>query len=123
MNKLFIEGTEVTPQISFDEELSTLSVKGRSIPADADETYRLLEEWLNELFRNEECFEVVDMNLDYFNTASHKHIAMMFTNVSRHCKNTKVIWHYCIDDEEMKQVGEIFEKIFDLNFEFISFEE
>jgi len=123
LKQLFIEGTEVTPQISFNEELSTLSIHGRSIPSNADETYRKLEEWLEELFDENSCILVIDMNLDYFNTASHKHLAQMFTKISNNCNDTKVVWHYCIDDEEMKQVGEIFERIFNLNFEFISFED
>ncbi len=123
MKSLFIKGTEVTPQISFDEEVSTLSIHGRSIPANADETYRQLGEWLDALFQSHSCITKIDMNLDYFNTASHKHLAQMFTQISNNCNDTKVVWHYCIDDDEMKQVGEIFARIFNLNFEFISFED
>ena len=32
-------------------------------------------------------------------------------------------WYYHVDDDEMKQVGEIFDRIFDLKFNLITYQD
>ena len=123
MKSFNTKGTEVTPQIQYDEESRVLKIEGRSIPADADQVFAPLKNWVQNLVQSDQKHIVIDMNLEYFNTASHKHLAELFRQVSQNIEESHVNWHHHYDDDEMKQVGEIFDRIFPMKFIFISFDD
>jgi hypothetical protein len=63
------------------------------------------------------------MNLECFNTAPQKHLAEVFRTFSKNVEDLQVNWHHHIDDDEMRQVGEVFERIFKIKLIFISFDD
>jgi hypothetical protein len=90
MNIIKIEPTKVTPEVLFLE--GHLEIRGRSIPENASDFYRPLEEWVTEYVARTAIRTRVSLSFDFINTASTKwfmvslrncHFTMMFTTGSR----------------------------------------
>jgi hypothetical protein len=116
-----IESTDITPLVVFDPSENQFEISGRSIPADAYSLYSGVHNWIRDYLEKNKEGIVLNMNLEYFNTASHKYIAELFKLIKELAPKSTVNWYYHIDDDEMKQVGEIFDRIFDIKFNHVSF--
>ncbi len=121
MEALRIESTDITPLVIFNPDDNQFEITGRSIPADADKLYSRIDNWLRNYLAEKDKSITLNMNLEYFNTASHKYIAELFRVIKELAPESTVNWYYHVDDDEMKQVGEIFDRIFDINFNHVSF--
>lgn len=121
MEAFRIESTDITPLVIFNPNENQFEISGRSIPADADELYSEIHTWLSQYLKANSEGIVLNMNLEYFNTASHKYIAELFRSIKEHAPESTINWYYHIDDDEMKQVGEIFDRIFDIKFNHVSY--
>lgn len=120
--KLEIIGSQDTPNVNFDKDLKIFKLSGRSFPADADEFYQPLLKWLND-FKESGTKEPVifEVSLEYFNTASAKLLLDIFfklEDIKEAGFDTKILWSYLEDDEDMQEAGEEFEDIVELDFEF-----
>ena len=117
------ESTDITPFVIFDPIESIFEMSGRSIPADAENLYSEISNWLKDYLESNGEGITLNMNLEYFNTASHKYIAELFRLIKDLAPNSVINWYYHIDDDEMKQVGEIFDRIFNLKFNHITYQD
>jgi hypothetical protein len=105
LEALRIEPTDITPLVIFNPIEDQFEISGRSIPADADELYSGIHNWLCDFLKEKERSIVLNMNLEYFNTASHKYIAELFRAIKELAPKSTINWYYHIDDVELKQVG------------------
>lgn len=116
MRRLLIAATAKTPQIEWNDEQSTLTLSGRSIPENAVEFYRPVLDWTH-------CLEAdtpmtVMVQLEYFNTSSSKCLLDLFKRLET-SSEIQVKWHFDADDEDMLEAGEDYDHIVSLPFTFI----
>jgi hypothetical protein len=113
--KLNIKGTETTPEIALDLENKFLKIKGHSTPENTIDFYAPII--LNVLkFYNEgnRGFQI-HIELEYFNTSTSKALYDLFEIVESHEDQTASIhWYTESDDQEIKDAGTYFQKMFNL---------
>lgn len=123
MEKIKINATEVSPEIILDSEKNSYSIKGRSIVAEVDSFYAPVLEWLDD--NGAQLIDKIDFvfDLEYFNIFSSKRILFILYRLSDLRKagvNMNIVWHFSLEDEDMKEVGEDFACMVNLPFEFVS---
>ena len=123
MEKIRIESTDVSPEVIFDLYNNNFSIIGKSVVTEVDAFYTPLIEWLeNVKGKLDDRIDFV-FDLEYFNIFSSKRILFILYKLSDLKKsgvNINVIWHFSMEDEDMKEVGEDFACMVNLPFEFIS---
>jgi hypothetical protein len=122
MEPINIEGSQKTPSIIFDQEKSTLEIRGRSIPENSIEFYKPLVDWLDDYAKGPNTKTQVDIHLEYFNTSSSKCILDVFKKLEaiHKAKHDVVInWYYEEDDEDMLEAGEDYESIIRVPFKMV----
>jgi len=124
MNKIYIDGSQDTPSIVLDKEIEKLEISGKSFPADVSAFYKPVISWLDEYSESPLKDTVFVLKMDYFNTASSKvllDILYKLEDLSNEGNNVKIVWYYPDDDEDMKETGEEYDEIVDVNFELIEY--
>lgn len=123
MEKIRIESTDVSPEVVFDIESNNFSIRGKSVVNEVDEFYAPLISWLeNAVGKIENRVDFV-FDLEYFNIFSSKRILFILYKLSDLKKSgadINIIWHFSMEDDDMKEVGEDFACMVNLPFEFIS---
>jgi hypothetical protein len=123
METLIIKGTEDTPDVVFDIEKNIFEISGRSLPEDVVTFYQPVMEWLNELEKTPMDTFILDIKLDYFNTASSKLILDIFLKLDvlfSEGKDIKVRWYYSELDEDLGEAGEEYSELVDIPFDLIA---
>ena len=123
MEIIRIEPTDVSPEVIFDIDNNLFLIKGKSVVTEVDSFYAPLIEWLEgaESKLNNRVDFVFD--LEYFNIFSSKRILFILYKLSDlkvSGVDINVIWHFSMEDDDMKEVGEDFACMVNLPFEFIS---
>ena len=122
MTTLSYQPNDLLPGISFDRDSGKLKIYGVSCPENAFEFYDPLFKWFDEYKLNPLKNTVLDFKLTYFNTSTAKFLFKFMNNFGKLSDlehDVKIKWHYDVYDEDMKEEGEEFENIIDLNFELI----
>ena len=82
-------------------------------------------DWFTEYIENPNEKTIVEIKLEYINTASSKALFSLFLKLEEIVKKgleVKIMWYYADDDEDMKDVGEEYEDVIKVPFEHIEFE-
>jgi hypothetical protein len=121
MEELRISPTKNTPEIILNPE-GIIRIRGRSIHEDVTDFFAPVEDWVSGYIDVPAEVTCVDMNLEYFNSASAKvfiHLLQKITYVT--LKNKKFIfnWYYEDGDEDILERGEYFSSVLDVPFNFI----
>jgi hypothetical protein len=114
MENIYLQGTQKTPEISFDHSQGVLEIKGRSIPENSIDFYKPMVVWLEEYSKSPVKRTQVNIQLEYFNTSSSKCLLDIFKKLENiHKSKNEVIvnWYYEEDDEDMLEAGEDYESI------------
>jgi len=108
MNPLNLKPTNTTPAITLLD--NTLIISGRSIPLSEAKFYDPFIEWAREL-ESEKL--VVEIKLEYMNSSSSKKLLQLLKALdSNHALgNLNIRWLYEEGDEELKDHGQVFEKL------------
>lgn len=120
LNSLKLEATEDTPMIDFDASTGMFKISGRALPENAHEFFKPLEDWVVEYAENPQETTIVEMRIDYFNSAATRYIfnlLMSFEDIVDAGKDVKVVWYYKEDDDMIEAKGEEFESMLELPFE------
>ena len=115
MNILKIEETKHTPFVLLDAEQNILRIEGRSLPENTGEFYKNILLWIGNYMQESPKKTSLIIDLDYFNTASAKALFSIFRKLEalhEISQQVDIVWYYDIDDEDMKETGEDFQKIF-----------
>jgi hypothetical protein len=121
MNELKIAATRNSPEILLNPG-GMVRIKGRSIHENALDFFRPVEDWVNEYVLTPADITCIDMNLEYFNSASAKLMIQIFRKLSRvRLLNKKIIinWYYEEGDEDIYERGEYFSSVLNIPFNFI----
>ena len=122
MQNIYIQAIGESPEIIFDLEKNIFSIKGKSVVSDAESFYAPIIEWLSKV--SDELRDDMDFvfDLEYFNIASSKRILFILyklNDLRKRGKDIRVIWHFSMEDDEMKEVGEDYAVMVNIPFEFI----
>ena len=124
MDPLIISGTEDTPEVIFNKKEGTFQINGRSLPEDVIEFYAPVFSWLEQYVANPNEETKFKVKIDYFNSASQRAINEIFNILTRiNLKGKKVFveWYFYQDDDEMREAGQEYAEITNLNFQYISY--
>lgn len=123
MKKLFIEPEDILPGIRLDKDAGKLNIYGKSCPANAHEFFKPVFEWIDEYIDKPNDSTVLELYLSYFNTVSAKVLLNIMTKMQELAQSGKSVvikWMFNANDEILFDAGLDFEKIVDVDFEFIA---
>jgi hypothetical protein len=108
MKNLFVESTEKTPLIDFNQLTGELVLSGRSIPENAAKIYEPVLEWTLEYINNARTITNFRHNLEYFNTASSIWVSKILKTLGG-IKNPESILliHIYFDIEDFDSIEDI----------------
>ena len=121
MEELRISPTKNTPEIILNPQ-GIIRIKGRSIHENVTDFFEPVEDWISAYITVPAEITSVDMNLEYFNSASAKvfiHILQKITYVTLKHKKFIFNWYYEEGDEDILERGEYFALVLDVRFNFI----
>lgn len=125
MQALKINATNETPAIIFDKKSNVFSVIGRSMPENAAKFYNSVLDWVEAYTLNPNLQTQLDINLEYFNTASSKLILdalVLFGSITKMPNHSLIVnWHYDKDDEDLYESGVGFSSLVNLPFNMVSY--
>ncbi len=105
-----IEATEITPLVIIDKENSVLYLDGICAPENPHQFFKQLKDMINKVVNaNQKIW--FDISLEYFNTSAFKNFIDIFLSLSKKDIDKKIIWRIDEDDEELRESGEILEKL------------
>ncbi len=113
-----------TPRIELDASTGYMSIEGKSFPPDVSTFYKTTLDWISLYMVNPAEKTVVNLKLDYFNTASSKiilDILYKFEEIYKNGANVVVKWHYPEDDEDMEETGVEYAEIVNVPFEQVGY--
>jgi hypothetical protein len=113
--------TKNSPEIILDPG-GIIRIKGRSILENATDFYQPVLDWITEYVREPAQLTCIDINLEYFNSATAKVLITLIQSVSsvtfRNAK-FKVNWYYEDGDEDILERGEYIESVLETDFNYI----
>ena len=121
MDELRISPTKNTPEIILNSD-GVIKIKGRSIHENVTDFFTPVEDWISGYLLSPAEVTYVDLNLEYFNSASAKvliHLLQKITYVSLKHKKYIFNWYYEDGDEDILERGEYFSSVLDVPFNFI----
>ena len=121
MDELRFSPTKNTPEIILNSE-GVIKIKGRSIHENVTDFFAPVEDWISGYILSPAEVTYVDLNLEYFNSASAKvliHLLQKITYVSLKHKKYIFNWYYEDGDEDILERGEYFSSVLDVPFNFI----
>jgi len=121
MEELRISPTKNTPEVILNPQ-GIIRIKGRSIHENVTDFFEPIEDWISEYITVPADITSVDMNLEYFNSASAKvfiHILQKVTYVTLKHKKFVFNWYYEDGDDDILERGEYFASVLDVTFNFI----
>ncbi len=116
-----IPSTKNSPEIIINPD-GVIKIRGRSISENVTEFFKPVFEWIDEYMKDPADPTVVDIRLEYFNSASAKIFIQLLQKLTYvKLKNKKVIfnWYYEDGDEDILERGEYFSSVLDVPFNFI----
>ena len=116
-----IPATRNTPEVILDND-GIIKMRGRSIPEDALNFFKPIDEWVQEYIYNPADITCVDFILEIINGDSSKflvHIIQKISYVALKHKKFIINWYYKDGDEEILEIGESLSSGVDVPFNFI----
>ena len=121
MEELRLLPTKNTPEIILNPE-GRIKIKGRSIHENVIDFFVPVEDWVTEYIQDPAEVTTVDLNLEYFNSASAKvfvHLLQKIGYVTLKHKKFVFNWYYEDGDDDILERGEFFSSVLDVPFNFI----
>lgn len=119
MDKLIIHPTNNSPQIYFDYDAGLIEIRGRSVPENGIKFFEPLFEWVKKYIQHPKPQTVVKVFIEYFNTSSSKNLLQIFKILeSVHGKTTHVRMQWYFHDDDMEEIGEDYQMLVKVPFEF-----
>jgi Holliday junction resolvase RusA-like endonuclease len=125
MEPILIEGKDDTPMVILNKEENKFEITGKSLPENVTDFYGPIFDWLEKYVENPNDETVVEMKIEYFNSASHKAINQVFetlANIQKSGKDILVKWYFLRDDDDMLESGHDYADLTGLEFEYIGYE-
>ena len=132
MQNLYIEKTDITPEINFSPEENIFLIRGTSSPEDVRALYYPVIDWIRIFIDDLLVGEYENFNknnplkfridLSYFNSSSAKFFYDIFCELKRVSDSdipVDVEWYYDEEDTDMREAGGDISQLAELEFKFI----
>lgn len=108
MESLFVESGTYSPLVQFETDGSML-LEGRAIPEDVNKLFSPMIDFVTGLRAPN---AVLNINLEYFNTATSKKMLELLKHLDANTKIDKILinWHYEDGDDDSVEMAEIYEE-------------
>ena len=115
------EPTVDTPEVHLDALTGTFLLARMSLPEDAVEFYSPVLAWFADYCKAPNPKTVLEMKLEYFNTASSKQLIqiLLLLQSIKDKSDITLNWYYKEIDEDMQGLGEEYSQIINLPFNLI----
>lgn len=125
MEKIYLDHTEDTPKVEFNQDEEIYMISGKSLPENAVAFYLPLIDWLKKYAKEESNPLNIDLRFDYFNTASAKQITKLLLVLQEISETIEVNvkWFYLKEDTDILSSGLRFSRLIKVNIELISYED
>lgn len=120
MDQYLTEPSRNAPLIHFRVD-GSMRIKGRSIHENVAEFYQPAFEWVDEYLKDPADVTCIEIELEYFNSASAKYIIKLlqkFKEVIFSDKKYVINWYYEEGDEDILEKGEYFSSVLSVPFKF-----
>ena len=106
MRNVSVQPTDYTPRFEFNLN-GRLLIEGRSLPENVNKLFDPVMHFSRKISISE---IVLDINLEYFNTATSKKMLELLQTLEFNTRIGKVTvnWHYEEDDEDSREIAEIY---------------
>jgi hypothetical protein len=124
MEDFILESTVQTPSLHFSEVSGIMSISGRAIPNDPEEFWSGALDWFDSYLSRPNQVTEFRIDLEYFNISSSKRILYLLYKLNELVDKglqAKVNWFYKETDEDMYEVGQDYEYMIKVPFEFIAY--
>lgn len=119
MNTIFINETKTTPAIYFNTNKGILNISGKSLSEDPTTFYNVLSDALDEMVvSNPNISFNITIELEYINTMSSSLLYKFLRKSNLLFDKVLINWGYEEDDEDIYELGKVFEKELDMKFNF-----
>ena len=121
MKPLIIEPTDRFLSVSLIAETGKLTFLGRSLPEDGKRLFTPVMEWLHEYEKKPAIQTECTFKMEYFNSSSRKCFVDVFNildSMREKGNAVTIIWYYEDGDDDLKEMGESYENLYDLDFQF-----
>ncbi len=126
MEVISIKADKRSPEVVFDGNKGTFSVSGNSYFSDTAEFYRPLMKYIEEYAKNPQNETRLKFKLENLNSSSTKYILDMFKAFDKLHRSGNTVtceWHYSVDDDEIREDGREYSRLFSFSIELIGYEE
>ena len=122
MNPLIKTSTKCTPFINIDYDEASIKIIGKSINANPSEFYEGLSQKLNKIQNTNKDAITITFKIDVLDINSGHYLLDFVRKVKALCqgKKLKVNWFYDKNNEVMREIGEDYESILDINFNYFT---
>jgi len=132
MKGLYIEPTNITPEVNFSPDDNIFTIRGNSSPEDVRALYYPVIEWLEifvqDVIDGEYNFSSAnplsfEFYLPYFNSSSAKFIFDILSDLRKLKERgipVGINWCYDNDDPEQKEAGEEMSELAGISFNYIA---
>ncbi len=121
MNALRINSTPNSLDIALDAKNGKFSFSGKSYPENSAVFFAPVITWLEQYKTKPAKTTSCEFKLEYFNSASRKcfmEIFRILEEINKGGSRVSINWHYEDADEAMREVGEEYEDLFNLEFQY-----
>ena len=116
---LIIDETPSSPEVILDAGEGIFSFKGRSFLENSIKFYKPIIKWFQSYVKAPNELTTIDVNLEYINSSTTKHLVRIFMNLEEIIlkgKKVEIIWRYSHDDDLMLQRGYELDNAIDVPF-------
>jgi hypothetical protein len=116
-----IEMSKDSPRISLDEQNSTFLIEGSSYMPDAYKAYKVVLDWIDEHLSLIKDLLICEFKFNMLSSASRKMIYEILSALNQSSSGENKVhihWYYADYDEDMKDIGEIYQGQLNLPFDF-----
>lgn len=121
MESLIIQEGKNTPEIIFEPGKNDFRITGKSFPENAKKFYADVLVWLDNFSPNDDItFEVVLQYISSSSIISILEIIRRLDKINSNGANVTVNWYYDADDDDIKKIGEDYQRISSININLIT---
>ena len=117
MDNFILKETASTPYFS-GQTNGEILIKGKSLMDNPLSFYGPIREWMAGLIKSKVETIIINMDLQYINSSSTKQLLRLLMDVDEFDSSSTVNWFYPPDSDYLKERGEEFEVLLDLEFKY-----
>ena len=116
----FIQGTKTSPAAIINN--GYMKITGKAVHSDVQDTFSHFNKQVSKYAKEPANTTAVDISLSYVNATSKRSIVQFFKlleSMNEQGFEITVNWHFDSEDEELRELGEIFSSMFNIEIKLV----